>query len=172
MKIVKNKDFKKDLSKKRKQDSPLRYPMHAEWAETHEERIAWLYYENSCIAEEYVSAKLLYALGKIRLQEKDNEQFISLERYRAVKEAFNLWEEANEAKAIENLVNTADGVKALERMIQMQKVNIGVNRDATPATKTRKDLEQMMLDPRYSNPNLRDEAYVKEIDNAFAKMFG
>jgi hypothetical protein len=91
-------------------------------------------------------------------------------------DAVGLWVgknfEANEAKAIENLVNTADGVKALERMIQMQKVNIGVNRDATPATKTRKDLEQMMLDPRYSNPNLRDEAYVKEIDEAFAKMFG
>lgn len=98
LKEVKIKDFQKDLSKKRKLDSPLRMPMHVEMWTTHEERISWLYYENSCIAEEYVSAKLLYALGKIRLQEKDNEQFISLERYRAVKEAFNLWEEANEAK--------------------------------------------------------------------------
>ena len=77
MKIVKNKDFKKDESVKRHDnpDSPLRWPMHSQWAETHEERIAWLYYENSFIAGEYISAKLLYALGKIRLQEKQNEEF-------------------------------------------------------------------------------------------------
>ena len=100
MKIVKNKDFEKDESVKRSDnpDSPLRYPMHVNLTETHEERIAWLYYENSCIAEEYISAKLLYALGKIRLQEKQNEQFIGLERYKAVKEAFRLWNESNEAR--------------------------------------------------------------------------
>ena len=100
MKIVKNKDFKKDESVKRHDnpDSPLRWPMHSQWAETHEERIAWLYYENSCIAGEYISAKLLYALGKIRLQEKQNEEFIGLERYKAAKEAFKLWNESNEAR--------------------------------------------------------------------------
>ena len=100
MKIVKNKDFKKDESVKRHDnpDSPLRWPMHSQWAETHEERIAWLYYENSCIAGEYISAKLLYALGKIRLQEKQNKDFIGLERYKAVKEAFSLWNEVNETR--------------------------------------------------------------------------
>ena len=38
MRIVKNKDFQRDDSRKRhhKHDSPLRFPMHAEWAQTHE----------------------------------------------------------------------------------------------------------------------------------------
>ena len=37
MKIVKNKDFERDDSVKRHHnpDSPLRFPMHAQWAETH-----------------------------------------------------------------------------------------------------------------------------------------
>ena len=40
MKIVKNKDFERDDTVKRQDypDSPLRFPMHAQWAETHEER--------------------------------------------------------------------------------------------------------------------------------------
>ena len=44
MKIVKNKDFERDDSVKRHDnpDSPLRFPMHVKWAETHEERINWL----------------------------------------------------------------------------------------------------------------------------------
>ena len=29
----------------------------------------------------------------------------------------------------------------------------------------------MMKDPRYSNPHKRDETYVKQIDEAFKKMF-
>tara|TARA_Y100001970_G_scaffold115332_1_gene143750 strand:- start:1294 stop:1677 length:384 start_codon:yes stop_codon:yes gene_type:complete len=100
MKIVKNKDFEKDESLKRSDnpDSPLRYPMNVNWTETHEERISWLQYENYIMCEEYISAKLLYTLAKIRFQEKDNEQLIGLERYKAAKEAFKLWEEVNQTR--------------------------------------------------------------------------
>ena len=61
MKIVKNKDFERDDSVKRHDnpDSPLRFPMHAQLAETHEERIHWLYYENEVILKEYLSAKVI-----------------------------------------------------------------------------------------------------------------
>ena len=100
MKIVKNKDFKKDESVKRSDnpDSPLRYPMNVNWTETHEERISLLQYENYIMCEEYISAKPLYTLAKIRFQEKDNEQLIGLERYKAAKEAFKLWEEVNQTR--------------------------------------------------------------------------
>ena len=100
MKIVKNKDFEKDESLKRSDnpDSPLRYPMNVNWTETHEERISLLQYENYIMCEEYISAKLLYTLAKIRFQEKDNEQLIGLERYKAAKEAFKLWEEVNQTR--------------------------------------------------------------------------
>ena len=100
MKIVKNKDFEKDESLKRSDnpDSPLRYPMNVNWTETHEERISWLQYENYIMCEEYISAKLLYTLAKLRFQERGNEQLIGLERYKAAKEAFKLWEEVNQTR--------------------------------------------------------------------------
>jgi hypothetical protein len=91
-------------------------------------------------------------------------------------EAVGFWVNKNftpeEGKAIEQMATTADGVKALERMMESQKSNIGNNLDVASTRKTRKDLEEMMLDPRYSNPSQRDAAYVKQIDEAFSKMFG
>ena len=96
MKIVKNKDFERDDSVKRHDnpDSPLRFPMHAQWAETHEERINWLYYENKVILNEYLSAKLLYDIAKVRLQEKGKGT--SLREYKVTREALALWDEVNE----------------------------------------------------------------------------
>ena len=95
MKIVKNKDFERDDSVKRHDnpDSPLRFPMHAQWAETHEERINWLYYENKVILNEYLSAKLLYDIAKVRLQEKGKGT--SLREYKVTREALALWDEVN-----------------------------------------------------------------------------
>ena len=96
MKIVKNKDFERDDSVKRydNPDSPLRFPMHVQWAETHEERINWLYYENEVILKEYLSAKLLYNIAKVRLQEKGKGT--SLREYKVTREALEIWDEANE----------------------------------------------------------------------------
>lgn len=96
MKIVKNKDFERDDSQRRHHspDSPLRFPMHAKWAQTHEERIQWLHYENEVILREYLSAKLLYDIAKVRFQEKGHG--ISLKEYKISREALTLWDEVNE----------------------------------------------------------------------------
>ena len=96
MKIVKNKDFERDDSVKRHDnpDSPLRFPMHSKSTQTHEERIQWLYYENKVILKEYLPAKLLYDIAKVRLQEKGNG--ISLKEYKVTREALSLWDEVNE----------------------------------------------------------------------------
>ena len=95
MKIVKNKDFERDDSVKRHDnpDSPLRFPMHVKWAETHEERINWLYYENKVILSEYLSAKLLYDIAKVRFQEKGKGT--SLREYKVTREVLALWDEVN-----------------------------------------------------------------------------
>ena len=70
MKIVKNKDFERDDSVKRHDnpDSPLRFPMHSKWTQTHEERIQWLYYENKVILIAY----LLYMV----IAEKSNSPLL------------------------------------------------------------------------------------------------
>ena len=94
MKIVKNKTLKKDPSKTRKdyQDSPLRYPMNVHMTDTHEQRINWLYYENFQICQDYLSAKLLYVIAKLRFRRKHNLA-INLNEYGAIKEALDLWQE-------------------------------------------------------------------------------
>ena len=98
MKIVKNKDFERDESVKRhvNPDSPLRFPMHALWAETHEERIRWLYYENLVILEEYISAILLYDIAKVKFQEKDNKH--SFREHKVTKEGVKLWQEVSQTR--------------------------------------------------------------------------
>ena len=96
MKIVKNKTLKKDPSKRRGtyNDSPLRYPMNVHMTDTHERRINWLYYENSQICKEYISAQLLYVIAKLRHKSKQLN-FINLREYKAVKEALDLWQAVN-----------------------------------------------------------------------------
>ena len=91
-------------------------------------------------------------------------------------EAVGLWVGKNfppeQKKAIESMCTTAEGVQAVESFMELQRKNIGSSEvDYQPAGKTRKDLEEMMKDPRYSNPHKRDETYVKQIDEAFKKMF-
>ena len=94
MKIVKNKTLKKDPSKTIRdyQDSPLRYPMNVHMTDTHERRINWLYYENFQICQEYLSAKLLYVIAKLRFRKKQNNA-VNLNEYRAITQALNLWKE-------------------------------------------------------------------------------
>ena len=96
LKIVKNKDFKVDKSKKRSDspDSPLRYPMHVHMTENHHRRIEWLYYENYKICEEYISAKLLYAISKLKHKQKEKLP-VNLKEYKAIEEALSLWDEVN-----------------------------------------------------------------------------
>ena len=121
MKIVKNKDFERDDSVKRHDnpDSPLRFPMHVKWAETHEERINWLYYENKVILSEYLSAKLLYDIAKVRFQEKGKGT--SLREYKVTREVLALWDEVNKTaeendhKYIESLRELLDKYHVIGR---------------------------------------------------------
>ena len=121
MKIVKNKDFERDDSVKRHDnpDSPLRFPMHVKWAETHEERINWLYYENKVILSEYLSAKLLYDIAKVRFQEKGKGT--SLREYKVTREVLALWDEVNKTaeendhKYIESLGELLDKYHVIGR---------------------------------------------------------
>mgnify|MGYP005679390855 FL=1 len=96
MKLVKNKTLEKDLSKRRGayDDSPLRYPMNVHMTDTHEQRINWLYYENSQICKEYISAQLLYVIAKLRYRRKQLN-LINLREYKAIKEAVELWQVVN-----------------------------------------------------------------------------
>ena len=83
-------DFKRNPNKKR-DDSPLRWPANVHHTTTHNERIRWLWYENSKIYEELLTAKLLYAIALINRKANHNV-FTNLQEYKDKKHALELWD--------------------------------------------------------------------------------
>ncbi|HAW75246.1 MAG TPA: hypothetical protein DCW74_05850 [Alteromonas australica] len=74
--------------------------------------------------------------------------------------------------AIERMCESADGVVALEHMMDALKQSGPTDNIGTQAFVTEADLRQMMLDPRYHDPARRDPTFVKEVDDGFKRIFG
>jgi hypothetical protein len=67
----------------------------------------------------------------------------------------------------------ADGIEALERVMDSQKQSITrSNQVAQPERPlTLDDVRSMMKDKRYFDPKERDQAYVKKVDDAFNRLY-
>ena len=66
----------------------------------------------------------------------------------------------------------AEGVQAVEKIIAMAQTTVSSEGEASLTSgKTRADLEAMMKDTKYWHPTHRDEAYVKQINEAFEKLY-
>tara|TARA_Y100001937_G_C7134976_1_gene339485 strand:+ start:3647 stop:4369 length:723 start_codon:yes stop_codon:yes gene_type:complete len=91
-------------------------------------------------------------------------------------EAVSLWTNKNfnegERLAISNICTTAEGVQAVEKMIAMAQTTVSLEGEASLTSgKTRADLEVMMKDVKYWHPTHRDDNYVKQINEAFEKLY-
>lgn len=91
-------------------------------------------------------------------------------------EAVSLWANKNfnenERNVIANVCTTAEGVMAMEKIIAMAQTSVSTEGEITALSgKTRADLEAMMKDQKYWHPTHRDEAYVKQINEAFEKLY-
>lgn len=74
--------------------------------------------------------------------------------------------------AIERLCESAEGIVALEVMMEAMKDG-NFSGTANPATGiSEADLKTMMKDERYWNVAKRDEAFVKQVDAGFKKIYG
>lgn len=74
-------------------------------------------------------------------------------------------------ESIERLAETADGLKTLEFVMEKMK-SPSVNTSSDPVSKISQDsLQSMMQDERYWNPARRDEAFVKEVNDGFQKLY-
>lgn len=72
--------------------------------------------------------------------------------------------------AIERLTETADGVMALEFIMDQVK-GASVNGESTPVDQiTEESLRSMMQDERYWNPARRDMDYVRQVDDGWQKF--
>ena len=88
------KDFEKDLTERRN-DSPLRWIANVHHTTTHNERIRWLLYENRHMYSEIITAKLFKGIAELKYKGK-RKVFTNLKEYKAIKEAFALWQPALE----------------------------------------------------------------------------
>lgn len=74
--------------------------------------------------------------------------------------------------AIERLCEGADGILALEAIMNaMKEPSMNVETGTADAL-TEASLNEMMRDERYWNPRVRDDNYVKQVQSGFKKLYG
>lgn len=84
----------------------------------------------------------------------------------------NQFFEEQHLPAIERMCETADGIEALEFMMQSMKQGGPTIDGQAVATITQEQLNQMMLDPRYHDPVKRDKTFIAEVDAGFKRLYG
>ena len=68
---------------------------------------------------------------------------------------------------------TAEGIEALERMMQTQRQSISSANQVTQPERplTLEDVRGMMKDKRYYDPKERDASFVRKVDEAFGRLY-
>lgn len=75
--------------------------------------------------------------------------------------------------AIERMCETHEGILALEAIMEAVKDGEGYSASSGSSSGITEDsLKQMMQDERYWNPVRRDTAFIKQVDEGFAKLYG
>jgi len=111
------------------------------------------------------------------LPDIDNEKNLLGDSANARIEAADLWSKKNLSKdsyeAIANFATTAQGVKALEEIMKLNKdAPIPQTETAIEAAPSLEDLRSMMKDPRYWKDGDRDQAYINKVSNLYEKYYG
>ena len=70
---------------------------------------------------------------------------------------------------LERIGESAEGVELVEFLMEMTSQQ-SMSGDAPTTTLTKAELEEKMRDPRYWNPTQRDNNFVKEVTEGFAKI--
>lgn len=74
--------------------------------------------------------------------------------------------------AIERMCETHEGILALEAIMEAVKDGGYSEGSASAGGMSEDSLRQMMSDERYWNPAKRDPAFIKQVDQGFAKLYG
>ena len=111
------------------------------------------------------------------LPDIDNEKELLGENASQRIEAADLWSKKNLStesyEAIANFATTAQGVKALEEIMKLNKdAPIPETETAIEAAPSLEDLRSMMKDPRYWKDGERDQAYINKVSMMYEKYYG
>ena len=111
------------------------------------------------------------------LPNQDNERELLGENATQRIEAADLWSKKNLSpdaySSISEFASTAQGVKALEEIIKLNKdAPMPTVETAIEAAPSLDDLRSMMKDPRYWKDGERDSAYIAKIGSLYEKYYG
>ena len=134
-------------------------------------------YENGFSQDEFEQGINIY-VNQMRQGEPDYQDEINKlgDNAEARIEAVNLFAnkhfQGSSWDAVEQLCTTADGIMAIERMMENSKAEPVANKTNTVSAMNEADLQSMMKDERYHNPAKRDNAFVKQVEDGFKKLYG
>lgn len=137
-------------------------------------RYAEFAHKNGFTQEEFVEG-LNDISSLIPMPDLDAERERLGENANARIEAVALWAKSSLPQEFENeilrLGQTADGVRLLETIMQNMSDTTVSNDTTAPSRLNEADLRSMMSDPRYWNSAQRDPAFIKQVDEGFAKLY-
>lgn len=136
-------------------------------------------HENGYNQEQFETAISKYAEVEVaRLEDSYQREMAALgENADARIEAVTLWMnntfDETQRVALADACTSAAGVEAIEKVIDLLKASGNISEAAfeKPPEITRNDIEKMMQDRRYWHPAHRDPAFVKQVEEFFAKSF-
>jgi len=73
--------------------------------------------------------------------------------------------------AIDDLCSTADGIRAMEIIMDSMRDTTVLGQSQPTAVLTEDKLKEMMGDPRYWNNAKRDQSFISQVDNGFKKLY-
>lgn len=76
------------------------------------------------------------------------------------------------APAIERMCESAEGIIALEVIMDAMKDGSFSENTSSAGRITEAGLQEMMQDPRYHNPAQRDPNFIKQVEEGFRKLYG
>ena len=133
-------------------------------------------YENGYSQDEFAEGIEMYKKAmNIGMSDPESEMKNlgdnAIERVQAVELWSNKFFKPEQHAEIANLCATAEGVKAMETVMNALKTTTSIG-DATPTGQQSEDgLREMMKDERYWNMSKRDPSYVRQVEEGFQKLY-
>lgn len=126
--------------------------------------------------DQYNEILSLYVQNEVALVPDKNAEIAKLgDNAQARIERVDLWSKhnlSNEAySAIVNQATSGEFIMAMEELMEKTNtVSMEGNEHEAHGPLSRQELEQMMKDPRYRDPQRRDPTFVKRVQDGFARM--
>lgn len=134
-------------------------------------------FENGYSQEEFQKGIEMYASSAMGEQVDPAAELLKLgdsanDRIQSASMFANKFFPAETMPAIERMCETADGIMALEHIIEAMKDG-SFSGETAPAVKmTESSLREMMQDDRYHHPAKRDRDFIKQVEDGFKALYG